>query len=152
MVETMTSAMFRSLLLAETANFDAMGARFRSTNDGNAGAYLWGAAILLLVIGVTTVFIVRHLKQREGQTFCNTRRLFLDLCRLHELNAGQRRLLRRLAQAHGLTDAARLFVEPAYFRTAGLATELRADPETIAALSRRLFHGSSGAKAPASSR
>ncbi len=66
-----------------------------------------------------------HQAQREGRSHFSSRRLFDELCALHELDWPSRKLLHQLARAHRLEHPARVFVEPRWFEAAQI-------PETLA--------------------
>lgn len=67
-------------------------------------------------------------------------RLFVELCRHHGLGHDEERLLRRIAAAAKLSQAAELFVSPSGFDAATAATAFRwKQQEKIASIRQRLF-------------
>ena len=71
------------------------------------------AVLALLAVLGTGVWLTLHALAARRHHPCNDgMKLFLELCRAHQLDRASRRLLQRLANAHGLSQPAVLFVEP----------------------------------------
>ncbi|MCC7474728.1 MAG: hypothetical protein IT425_04990 [Pirellulales bacterium] len=84
---------------------------------------LWcGAAASLAGSAATLAWFVFH-RHLAAFTHDSPTLLFLDLCRLHEIELKHRRLLKRMASARGIRPAD-LFVEPAYFSTTDMPPKL----------------------------
>ena len=67
------------------------------------------------------------------------RGLFCSLCKLHELDRGSQRLLRRAVQFHGLAPPARVFTEPKWLDPAKLGAEFKSQAKALKKLRNRLF-------------
>ena len=102
--------------------------------------YLWIIlGILALLIGAT---VVAYWSSQRGKSDYDTdshTSLFRELCRAHQLSFASRRLLKRLAAARGITEPARLFLEPNHFEAAHLPDDLQYRAREISRLRDRLF-------------
>jgi hypothetical protein len=101
---------------------------------------------LMTIMGCTALALLlcmgwRLINEREARTFSSNSpaRLFRELCAAHKLQRSSRRLLKRLAEARGLTSPAILFVEPEHFDEATLPANLSASAGDLRQLSERLF-------------
>jgi hypothetical protein len=101
---------------------------------------------LFTIMGCTALALLicmgwRLFKEREARTFSSNSpaRLFRELCTAHKLQRSSRRLLKRLAEARGLTSPAMLFVEPEHFDEATLPASLSASVRDLRQLSAQLF-------------
>ena len=56
--------------------------------------------VLVGAIGAGLFLVARRMALRDGRSYFSTKRLFRELCQLHELDWPSRRLLWRLARAH----------------------------------------------------
>jgi hypothetical protein len=65
--------------------------------------------------------------------------LFWSLCKLHELDRGNRQLLKRAVQFHGLAPPSRVFTEPDWLDPAKLGSEFRPQAKALKELRSRLF-------------
>lgn len=110
---------------------------------GSAAEMDWGSlatAVLLLLaavlIGTWTARTVQIVVQRwrHGRA-----RLFLDLCRAHELSRNERRMLQQLARAHRLRSAAELFLAPERFDAQHLSPALAEHESELHGLRMHLF-------------
>ena len=90
-----------------------------------------GLVIVILVIVNRLAWHWRH-KSHRG--------LFWGLCKVHGLDAGSRRLLKRVVRFHRLRQPARLFVEPKWLDPAGLGPGFRPDAVALAKLRNSLFN------------
>jgi hypothetical protein len=89
-----------------------------------------------------TAAVVAHRSSRRGQrefTHDSPRLLFWELCRAHKLPLASRRLLKRLAAAHGVSDPAILFVNSTHFDPASLPANLQPAADQIRTLRNQLF-------------
>ena len=99
---------------------------------------LWLAVAAVLIAAVCGVFyLVNRMVHRRRHY--NHAALFGQLCRLHELDAGSRRLLKRLAGQHNLPQPARLFVDPRWLDSAAAAGTPPNRRAELTALRHRLF-------------
>lgn len=119
--------------------------RFQSGGSEFSATHLIVFAVVIVIVGLVLWRVARVIALREGRSYFSSKRLFLDLCRLHELDLPSRRLLQRLAQARGLQHPGRLFLEPALFNTAEIPSPLRPYREQLAEIRERLFHDAENA-------
>lgn len=95
--------------------------------------------ILPLVVAAVVWAVVRFRTHREQASYNSPRRLFNDLCTLHELDWPTRKLLRQLARSRHLDHPARIFVEPACFDPAHIPPQLQPFRTQLQRLKTRLF-------------
>ena len=95
--------------------------------------------VIAVILGVVLWRVARMVAMRDGRSYISTKRLFQQLCRLHELDWPSRRLLRRLAQARQLKNPARVFLEPTWFEAAEIPAALRPFAPQLAEIRQRLF-------------
>jgi hypothetical protein len=119
---------------------------FRVWGRFDHGKSSFGTTHLLVLIGIVALLMLaaivsRVLVRRAANTFTSdsTVRLFRDMCAAHGLKRSARRLLQQLATARGMTDCARLFVEPQLFEVKGLPPELKASAAELKRLQQTLF-------------
>ena len=93
-----------------------------------------GAAIGTLVLVLT--FIGRALGWWSRHS---SGLLFRELCAAHQLNAANRRLLRKLAHSHKIADQASIFLMPEKFDEKALPPQLLRRSAEIAAIKETLF-------------
>jgi hypothetical protein len=100
---------------------------------------LWLLGIVLLLF--ITAVLKQAIKRRASRTFTSdsSSKLFRELCAAHGLRRTARNLLKRLAAARGLKNAASLFVEPQHFEETTLPIELRPSMLELGRLKKRLF-------------
>jgi hypothetical protein len=110
--------------------------------DGGAGGDSLELTFFLLAI-VTAILVIslvsRHVNQKERGGFSSYRALFRELCRKHELNWKERRLLCQLARRRGEQHPVFLFADPAKWDIDDLGPRFRDRRGRIAELARRLF-------------
>lgn len=124
---------------AQVNRYDAMGSKFRAHDGGVLADYGVWIVLALVLLAVILAVVMHRMKQREGTPFRNPRRLWADLCRLHQLDMSQRRLLKKLAQTQKLDNRAVVFVQPGYFRRDKLDPTLAANAAQVDALRKKLF-------------
>jgi len=91
-----------------------MGQRFRRGSTGvDTNDFVLLFAILI-VIALVLILVARFFANRQERGFASQRALFSELCRVHSLNWTSRRLLKRLAEQHGVPPC-QLFLEPSRF-------------------------------------
>lgn len=127
-------------LLADLELFRGMGSGFRGKRaQFDFDDLLAWAGIVVGVVAVLWV-LSRLLARQERFRRCSKPwPLFRDLCKAHELNRPQRRLMKQLARHHQLTHPGLLFVEGSRFEPAGLSAELLDRSEELRAIRERLF-------------
>jgi hypothetical protein len=96
--------------------------------------------VVLPLVVVAVVWAAVHIRtRREGTSYNSPRRLFNELCALHELDWPTRRLLRQLARSRHYEHPARIFVEPACFDLASIPPQLQSFRAELLRLKTRLF-------------
>jgi hypothetical protein len=131
------------LLIAQSSQWRHFGYRkFEGTyfeaNSGEAIACLAITAALLVGLIVWHYYSARA----KGRLPSNSpRALFRELCRAHNLDRRERRLLQRLTSARRIASPAALFVQPEYFEEFDLPDDLRDQAADLERLSTRLFNG-----------
>lgn len=105
-----------------------------------------GTSQMLVVMGMAVlvglIFLIwLRATRREQRRFQSdsTAQLFRELCRAHELNRADRRLLKQLAASRGLASQALVFVEPQHFDSANLPQVMVASANELHRLRDRLF-------------
>jgi hypothetical protein len=103
-------------------------------------ADLAGIVLALLAIGAAGK-LAMYFGQRYsgGAAFHNPRKLFVTLCRAHNLDRSQQRLLVLLAQHHRLPQPPTLFLQPALFEAASLGPQLSSQASQLRAMQQQLF-------------
>jgi hypothetical protein len=128
-------------LLAENPDDFRVWGRFDNQRPGFGTAewsVLIGALSLLLAIVVTSYVLAK--RKRSEFLHNSPKRLFHDLCRAHRLHIRNRRLLKKLAAARGVENAAELFVDPKYFDAADLPQGLQSTAAELRQLRHALFN------------
>ncbi|MGQ9573938.1 MAG: hypothetical protein ACUVUC_01345 [Thermoguttaceae bacterium] len=99
-----------------------------------------GGKTWLLAGGVATALCLLGLFARRwiGRRYAH-RALFGNLCRIHGLGPGERKLLRRIQQHCRLAEPARLFTEPNWLSSVQVASILSVVPGGLEQLRGRLF-------------
>ncbi|MBL8829444.1 MAG: hypothetical protein JNM18_20865, partial [Planctomycetaceae bacterium] len=88
------------------------------------------------------VFLLsRYIGKSDREKLNNPHSLFQELCKLHGLGFGERRLLAKLAKVHKLEHPARLFLEPERFDNVVEHPQLAPQAGVIRELRQRLFVG-----------
>ncbi len=109
----------------------------RPSFDSTHWWILLGCAVLFAGFAVAIYRSSRRIKSEFDTD--NHAKLFRELCRAHRLSFANRRQLRRLASARGITEPARLFVEPKHFETSHLPESMQSAADEIRRLRDRLF-------------
>ena len=97
-----------------------MGRRFRRGNSSFDAAEVVTLLAVIAVVAAIAWLIARYVKLREKRNTSSPQHLFRELCRAHQLDWPSRKLIQSLAKAHGLSDPARMFVEPHRFNASRL--------------------------------
>lgn len=97
--------------------------------------------VLFLASFAALVWLMARLARRHDKrgSYNNPGALFRSLCKLHQLDRTQRKLLTRLAQARRLEQPAALFLEPLHFETEDLSPPWQAQAATLRGLRCVLF-------------
>lgn len=105
----------------------------------------WGwrdlTTLLLMVIGMAAAIwlLSRLSNRRSSRTIDNPRRLFQELCKIHQLNGYSKRFLQDLAASYGVSPL-ELFVHPKYFRCVNPAERPGAEAALLDSLRQKLFN------------
>lgn len=122
--------------LVATGNLGAASRRANRLDTGQAVVWLVVAVGIIAGVCLAIRLGSRLLHQRRFNSHAS---LFRGLCQAHDLDAGDRRLLKQVARHHRLAQPARLFTEPKWLDPAGLRGGLRGRAAQVAALRSRLF-------------
>jgi hypothetical protein len=125
MLQVVSLPVLAPWLLAQANPFSDLSKRFQTGGSEFPIGQVVALVVLLLLIAAALWKVARISAQREGRSHFSSRRLFDELCALHELDWPSRKLLHQLARAHRLEHPARVFVEPQWFEAAQI-------PETLA--------------------
>jgi hypothetical protein len=135
------------LLLADRNIYRDLGSGFRAKRETFQYSDLIAWIIVATLVIAALIFLARVIARREKQIFSSPRALFRELCKAHNLDLANRRLLRRIARAAGLRQPARLFLEPQRFEPTTLPQALRSQWPAIEALRAKLFAQTGAGKA-----
>jgi hypothetical protein len=94
---------------------------------------------LIVAAIIALLCLARYLGLLDRHGRRSQRRLFRELCRLHNLDWPSRRLLQRLAAVHNVASPAQLFLQPDKFDSRQLAPALVPFAHQIDRLRGRLF-------------
>ena len=136
----MSSVLFHHVLLAVDKRLEGLTNRFSSGNTRiDFGDVVTG---MLILGGALAAFWILSLvlASQERNRPCNSPlKLFLSLCKAHELPWSRRWLLWRAARYQRLRDPARLFLEPERLEAVNLSPVLRAHGAAFKEVQGRLF-------------
>ena len=111
----------------------------RNRAQGDAGQMLVWLLVAGGTIGVVCgalVVVNRIVRARKGYSHPG---LFNALCKLHALDRNARRLLKQIAQFHGLTAPARVFTEPGWLDPASLGGQFKSQTADLGKVRSLLF-------------
>lgn len=96
-------------------------------------------AVIAVLIVIAIVAVVIY-KRRDFSKPCDDpQKLFRQLCMVHGINSGHKRLLLQMAAALNLASPATLFVMPSAFRSSALPENLRSEHHRVEELAEKLF-------------
>ena len=122
-----------------TQRINDVAERFQTGGTQVSGTQIFVFCIVAVVLGIVLWRVARLVALRDGRSYVSTKRLFRDLCRLHDLDWSSRRLLRRLALARGLNNPAQIFLQPAWLEPAEIPAEFRPFQAQLQEIEQRLF-------------
>ena len=93
----------------------------------------------MLIATVVTWLAFRWRNSRLSRRLHSPRQLLRELCRLHEIHWGDRRLLMLMARKHKIGDAARLFVEAALWKQVIEGERLPGNRRRLVVLQKKLL-------------
>lgn len=137
-------------LLAKEGRYMQMGRRFRRNSSNFDTADMVTMLGILAIVAAIAWLIVRYVKLREQRNASSAQHLFHELCRAHHLDRPTRKLIQSLANAHGLADPARMFVEPHRFNADKLGPAFANSRRRLAELRQQLFAESDETRVAAS--
>ena len=128
------------VLLASSSRLRAMGSGLRGRGARVDTGDVVTLVLVFVVLILGTVILSWFLARREdGRSFSSPGALFRALMKAHGIDRPGRRLLRRIARWHRLSQPGQLFVDPARFDLASLSPQLQKEGSAITALRNRLF-------------
>ena len=128
------------VLLASTSRLRAMGSGLRGRGARIDPGDAVTAALVFAILILGAVLLSRFVARREDRrSFSSPSALFRALMKAHVIDRPGRRLLRRMARWHRLSQPGQLFVDPARFDLASLSPQLQKEGPAIKALRNRLF-------------
>jgi hypothetical protein len=128
------------ILLASQEEMHRVWGRFDNERPGITASQ-WIIVIGVVAIALLAGMVWQVARRRTTRTFSSdsSAKLFRELCAAHALRRASRRLLKRLAEARGLTNPAMLFVEPQHFEAKSLPAELKSSAKELRQISEMLF-------------
>jgi hypothetical protein len=127
-------------MLAAKEESGAVWGRFDHAKPG-FGTPEWslmiGATALLFI--VITYSLWRSRREKLEFLSNSAPRMFRELSRAHRLDGAHKRLLKKIAAAHGHQTAATLFVEPEYFDKTKMPASLSGASQQVRQLRHELF-------------
>ena len=126
-------------LLADQSRFQHLGDRFRSTGAASESSQIWTLVWLALAIAVVAAVLTFLVRFAEKRRYRSALRLYLELCRAHNLKWTNRWLLWRLACYRRLAQPARLFIEPEQFTSGPLSPGLAARQARLSEIYNSIF-------------
>ena len=139
-VNRMHNLFSQCLLLAERSRLDNLSEPFKRPSAGMDPGEVTRALAILAVIIVSAWLLLRlRTAQERRRPYDSPLRLFLALCKAHNLRWSERWLLWRLARAQRLKEPARLFLEPQRFDAAGSGPALAGRAARLRRIRDQLF-------------
>jgi hypothetical protein len=137
----MHSIPYHFLLFAQRSRLDHLSDSFKTHSNAaiDKGEVIAGLSILAGIAALVWLLSRFLTVQEHRKAYNSPLRLFLALCKAHELRWSDRWLLWRLARERRLKDPARIFLEPQLFEEAGLRRSLRAQAPRLRQLRNALF-------------
>lgn len=132
---------WRGSLLGDQSEVLRNLARGFPVNQPEPGANRMLTGMLFLAAFAALVWLLARLAKRHDRrgSYNDPRELFRSLCQVHRLDAGQRKLLERLAQFRQLEHPAVLFLERRHFDAAELPQGWQMEADKLEALRDALF-------------
>ncbi|MEM9658059.1 MAG: hypothetical protein AAF961_06835 [Planctomycetota bacterium] len=127
-------------ILAQISRWERLGDGLRKTGDRGELYDLLPAVAVLALVGLVSFAVVRWRHRNDMSRRCNDpEKLFRELCLAHNLTGPDRKLLRRLSDAHGCSQPAEVFLRSSAFALAQQSSELAELKPELASLRARLF-------------
>ena len=128
------------IVFAARSRLESLGSGFRGRHARIETEHIIAGAIVVcgIVLGLWLLsYIMSFQEDRRG--YSSPKRLFISLCRAHELRWSQWWLLWRVARRQRLRDPARLFLEPERFEPSRLGASLCGRANDLLRLRQKLF-------------
>ncbi len=132
----LNTILFSDLALFGVSRLGAASRRRGSVDTGEMLTWLLIAAVVIGGVSLALYAASRAAHRRRGYSHAA---VFSGLCKTHQLSLTARRLLKKVAQQHRLTEPARVFTEPKWLDPTGLRGALRSKAEAVASLRDRMF-------------
>ena len=133
------------MILAQSDRFQDLGGRFRQGGSDISIVQIVAVALAVVLLSFGLWCIARWYAVRDRRGYRSVRKLFVQLCRLHEIDWPSRRLLCQLARAQGVSQPAELFLMPERFDVESLSPEMQSHSLQIQELKQRIFGKQVGA-------
>ncbi|WP_145055351.1 hypothetical protein [Lignipirellula cremea] len=124
-------------LLAD-GRIDELGGHIRQGASFNL-FHLGVLAIAMAGLGIGIWIISRWVNRGQDGGYRNPRAIFRELCSAHELDYSSRRLLKSLARAQNLDNAAYVFLQPDRFDPRLLPPRLASQRDRLQTIRDRIF-------------
>jgi len=134
------AATFFPLLLGQIDKWEEMGRDFRTDHTKLDPTLITASIVTLLVVIVFLWGLTRLFNRQEGRRLYNSpKQLFRSLCRAHELDRAQCRLLLQIARTQNVAQPASLFLEPERLDSAVRQPQFKGQEDSLRQLRARLF-------------
>lgn len=128
------------LIFAQISRFDGLRDRFSGPRSRFKTEDAITAVAVMVGIAVVLYLVNRWHSRRSGkQSYNSPSAMFRELCEAHNLDRKTRQLLQQVARWQGLSQPARLFLEPERYELANLSPELARHSAELFELRSKLF-------------
>ncbi len=104
----------------------------------------WNFVLLAVLIAATIALcLVVAWRRKQGRGAYQPRKLFISLCRAHQLDQAEQRLLALIAKSHELSQPSSIFLRPDLLSAEKLSVQFAAHRAQLESIRTRLF-GASG--------
>lgn len=136
----MNSVLGGVILLGQYSNWQRLGDGLKRGTPEMEREDLMLIGVVLGALVLIALVAVKLYQRSDFSRPCNDpHKLFRQLCMIHGLDRGSRRLLQDLAIDTGTTFPATLFITPSAFQISSLSPKLRDEADRIRALAQKLF-------------
>lgn len=128
------------MLLGQSSRLESLasGVRYKSSTFDSSDVLLGFGIVAGVILGISFLYMLMNRSERTRR-FNSPKELFRSLCRVHQLDRANRRVLKAMARHQRLTQPARLFLEPERFESVNLSPALRTQLGVVEALQAKLF-------------
>ena len=127
-------------VIGQASNIDKLGQRFRYGGSPVSTTQLVLFAIGFVVLGVGIWVLSRYLNRNEEEACYCPKRMFQALCRHHQLDRADARLLRGVAQHYQLKHGGRVFLEVQFLTNAQQVSAFASNKRQLQSLIKKLFN------------